>query len=1168
MSFRDLRTRWQSLRSRRLAFEALECRDLLAVLRIVDYNTLNGPNGTDLGSNGQTDHDNFKTILQGISNETVQGNTRRVDILALQETDPPGGGDSIGQLRDIMDEIAGTPTYASIYSEFSGGDSTGIVYDTSSVTLLQQAEIGTGNALTHVATRAKFQPVGGAASTVFYVYSVHLKSGTGGAEATTRGTEAAYLRADVDSLGEGAQVVFVGDFNMNGSSEAAWSNFTTAGVNQPGQLQDVANQPGEWSDNAAFKLYHSQDPRLDASHFGMDDRFDIQFATGELFDGVGVDYVPNSFHIFGNNGTHTLNQAITTGFWPGTSLPEKNVAMLDALVAASDHLPAVGDYQIVSVVPNVRVTQTLGSTKVVEGGLYDTYQVVLDTVPTANVTVTVQPVNTPSPAQLDVGNGAGGALQLTFTPANALTPQTVVVRAVNDSHPEGDHSRAITHTSVSADAAYNGLSIPSVNVAIVDNDAPKIVINEVDSDTPATPTNDDHEFIELYDGGVGNFNLTGYSVVLFNGGAAGNPSYLAVDLSGKFTNAQGFYRLGNPTVVPVSESQFPTNTLQNGPDGIGLYYGVVGPIVTGTFPTSAQLSGKLKDAIVYDTSDADDTDLINDLNPGHAQFDEDEPNGSGDVLSISRIPDGGTPFDTSSSSYATQAPTPGTFNQAQPFGYLLLQSAGRLDVQEGGATDSYQLALLSIPTFDVQITIDPDSQTYLNNAAAGAPIVLTFTTANALIPQTITVTAVDDVNIEGNHNSILHHTVASSDTQYNGLSIPDLTATIVDNDVAQVTITEIMYNPTDESGGVGEWIEVVNTGTSPVNLAGWKFDDEDSTNWGAVPSILPAPSNAPPILNPNQVAVFYDAAFATDSDQFKSAWSVPDGVLLIPVSWGNLSNGPNSPTDEVVQLLDNVNVQKDVVKYDDNSPWPTGASTFSIYLKSLSLDNNNGANWAKSSAGTAKAVSGTGIAAGDTGSPGRFFLGGDYSNNSYVDIADYVMWRKTQNQTVPTGSGADGSGVTFGVPDGSVNQFDYVYWRANFGFTGAQTAPPLDGSELAATSTLGEPVVADVSEPQPAAALKNESAVDTAITQISPVTATSTVTTSLSPVVRSTSSAASSFSSDDLLLALQPAMPSHSGDFGSGSMEFASDQDAEAIDELFASLDDFAATAGVTSSVL
>ena len=95
----------------------------------------------------------------------------------------------------------------------------------------------------------------------------------------------------------------------------------------------------------------------------------------------------------------------------------------------------------------------------------------------------------------------------TFTPANALTPQTVVVNAVNDAVGEGDHTGLITHTSASADAAYNGLTIAGVSVAIVDNDAPKIVINEIDADQAGT---DAMEFIELYDGGVGNASLTGY----------------------------------------------------------------------------------------------------------------------------------------------------------------------------------------------------------------------------------------------------------------------------------------------------------------------------------------------------------------------------------------------------------------------------------------------------------------------------------------------------------------------------------------------------------------------------------------------------------------------------------------------------------------------------------
>ena len=75
-----------------------------------------------------------------------------------------------------------------------------------------------------------------------------------------------------------------------------------------GQVQDVADAPGTWNNNPAFKNLHSQDPQST-----MDDRFDIQFASGEFFDGVGLEYVGNSYHVFGNNGTHTLDMPITTG---------------------------------------------------------------------------------------------------------------------------------------------------------------------------------------------------------------------------------------------------------------------------------------------------------------------------------------------------------------------------------------------------------------------------------------------------------------------------------------------------------------------------------------------------------------------------------------------------------------------------------------------------------------------------------------------------------------------------------------------------------------------------------------------------------------------------------------------------------------------------------------
>ena len=59
----------------------------------------------------------------------------------------------------------------------------------------------------------------------------------------------------------------------------------------------------------------------------------------------------------------------------------------------------------------VTITESGGTTDVTEGGAADSYTVVLDSVPTANVDVTVTP-----DGQTDLGAGAGTAIVLTFTP--------------------------------------------------------------------------------------------------------------------------------------------------------------------------------------------------------------------------------------------------------------------------------------------------------------------------------------------------------------------------------------------------------------------------------------------------------------------------------------------------------------------------------------------------------------------------------------------------------------------------------------------------------------------------------------------------------------------------------------------------------------------------------
>lgn len=184
--------------------------------------------------------------------------------------------------------------------------------------------------------------------------------------------------------------------------------------------------------------------------------------------------------------------------------------------------------------------------------------------------------------------------------------------------------------------------------------ANNVIINELDSDTPGT---DAAEFVELYDGGVGNTSLTGLVVVFFNGST--DTSYRAMDLDGFSTNADGYFTLGNAAVTGV-DLVFPNNTLQNGEDAVALYAANATDFPNGTAVTTANL----RDAVVYDTADPDDPGLLVLLNPGQPQVDESSGAGS-DVDSIGRCPngDGGA---RNTTTYIARSPSPDTVNNCPP----------------------------------------------------------------------------------------------------------------------------------------------------------------------------------------------------------------------------------------------------------------------------------------------------------------------------------------------------------------------------------------------------------------------------------------------------------------------------------------------------------------------
>lgn len=173
----------------------------------------------------------------------------------------------------------------------------------------------------------------------------------------------------------------------------------------------------------------------------------------------------------------------------------------------------------------------------------------------------------------------------------------------------------------------------------------QVVINEIDADTPST---DMLEFIELYDGGSGNTDLSGLVVVTFNG--SNDLSYgPAYDLDGMFTDANGFFVLGQATLVPAPDL-ITTTGIQNGIDAVGLYMADDVDFPGGTPPTAVNLV----DYVAYG-SGSPDLGLLAVAGPG-GQVDDDA-NNMDDTDSIQRCPDGaGGPMNTSQ--FVAQAPTP------------------------------------------------------------------------------------------------------------------------------------------------------------------------------------------------------------------------------------------------------------------------------------------------------------------------------------------------------------------------------------------------------------------------------------------------------------------------------------------------------------------------------
>jgi Protein of unknown function (DUF1800) len=438
----------------------------------------------------------------------------------------------------------------------------------------------------------------------------------------------------------------------------------------------------------------------------------------------------------------------------------------------------------------IQVLVTNGFTRVIEGGMTDTIEVSLRRAPTADVTLT--------PTIVGAGQLNLSPANLTFTAANWFLPQTVSVSAADDATVEGAHSATVTYAA-SATGGYITIDTSTAaTVSIGDNELtqPAVLI------TPVTGS--------VTEGGA----TLAYSISLNaapNAGAtvrvtptaylnnATNTTQLSfspafVDFTtANFATAQNITITAVDDVVGDATLSMTVTNSASVPTGTDTRYnGHVGPDVSLTVSDNDTAVGRIVITETSGTVLAEDagTDTITIALAGPAPSADVTVNlaragsqfrflvgGSSldtqaltftpanyttaqtvTLISIGDTGSEGVHTDTLNATAASTAPAnytsltttlPVRILDSDDLGRTLItvtQSGGSTRVVEGGTTDTYTVVLRRAPTANVTL-----SGNYNPTQLSLSPQDLTFTPTNWNVPQTVTVTAVDDSELENAH---------------------------------------------------------------------------------------------------------------------------------------------------------------------------------------------------------------------------------------------------------------------------------------------------------------------------------------------------------------------------------------------------------------------------------
>ena len=619
-----------------------------------------------------------------------------------------------------------------------------------------------------------------------------------------------------------------------------------------------------------------------------------------------------------DDGTQTYNIVLNPGS-PGVGGDSNyNTQVVNVNVPASTTDDDTAGVTFAHSGTNTRVTEAAGS------GRTDTFTVVLDTQPTANVTVAV--------SSRDTGEASVSPTSIVFGASNWNSAVTVTVTGVDDDIDDGDQTYNIRLDPSSTDSKYNALGNVNVPAGTTDDDTAGITFAHSGTNTRVTeasgsgrtdtftvkldtqPTANVTVAVSSRDTGEGtvgpstltytasNWNdnqtvtLTGVDDHIDDGDQTYN---IRLDPS---STDSGYNALDNVD-VPAGTTDDDTAGLVFAHSGAATQVSETGTTDTFTVKLATRPTANVTVAV---SSDATDEGAAS---PTSMTFTTGNWN-STQTVTVTGVDDSSTDG-TQTYNIDLDPSSPGMNGDSVYDGLTTVEvpasttdddqpglTVGTVTGQatEAGGTSTFTVKLNTLPTASVTVAVSSAD----TGEGTAAPATLTYTTSNWNSAQTVTVTGVDD-NLDDDTQTynIILNPASTGDSDYNSATtVPNVTVGVdtTDNDTAAL-VTGAVTGQATEAGGTSTFtVKLATEPTASVTVAVSSLDTGEGT---AAPATL---TYTTANWNSNQTVT------VTGVDDSSNDGTVTYNIVL----------NPASTSDTKYNGLGNVNVG--VTTTDDDSP--------------------------------------------------------------------------------------------------------------------------------------------------------------------------------------------------------------------------------------------------------